>query len=101
MFRQLAVLLLSAASLWAADPGLPTFRYTIQMGGNNAGSEVDRFRPDGSVESNFEFNDRGRGPKIVATYQLGPDGLPIRTSITGNDYLKAPVDEQFAMENGR
>ena len=101
MLRKLPALLLCATSLWAADSSSQTFRYTIQMSGNHAGSEIDRFRSDGSVESNFEFNDRGRGPKIVSRYQLGPDGLPIRTSITGNDYLKAPVDEQFAVENGR
>jgi imidazolonepropionase-like amidohydrolase len=100
MFTKLAALLLCASSLWAADAA-QTFRYSIQMSGNNAGSEVDVFQPDGSVASTYEFNDRGRGPKIVAHYQLGSDGLPIRTSITGNDYFKAPVDEQFSVENGK
>jgi len=53
------------------------------------------------VDSSYEFNDRGRGPKISAHYQLGSDGLPSRIDITGVDYLKAPVDEHFAVENGR
>jgi len=66
-----------------------------------AGSEVDKFGPDGRIDSTFEFNDRGRGPKIAATYIIGANGLPLRTDVTGNDYLKAPVDEHFAFEQGR
>jgi imidazolonepropionase-like amidohydrolase len=31
---------------------------------------------------------------------VSPDGSPLRTEVTGNDYLKAPVDEHFAVENG-
>jgi hypothetical protein len=52
------------------------------------------------MDSTFEFNDRGRGPKIVAHYILGINGLPQRTDVSGNDYLKAPVNEHFAIENG-
>jgi hypothetical protein len=37
---------------------------------------------------------------VSAHYVLGSDGLPQRIDITGNDYLKAPVDEHFAIENG-
>ena len=32
---------------------------------------------------------------------LSADGLPVNTDITGNDYLKAAVDEHFAAENGQ
>jgi len=77
-----------------------TLRYSIVSNGTTAGNEVDTFGPEGKVDSTFEFNDRGRGPKIAAHYVVGPDGLPVRTDITGNDYLKAPVDEHFAVENG-
>jgi hypothetical protein len=78
-----------------------TLRYVILSAGHAAGSEVDTFSPGGQIASTFEFNDRGRGPKIAAHYVLGADGFPSRTDITGNDYLKAPVDEHFAVENGR
>jgi imidazolonepropionase-like amidohydrolase len=95
------LLLLSVVTVgWAGEPAAPqTLRYTIHMAGNPAGSEVDVFYPDGRVESTFEYNDRGRGPKISAQYQVRPDGLLSSTAITGNDYLKAPVDERFAVEN--
>ena len=75
-------------------------RYTILSNAKVAGSEVDIYSPDGRIDSTFEFNDRGRGPKVSAHYVLGSDGLPQRTDIRGNDYLKAPVDEHFAIENG-
>ncbi len=39
-------------------------------------------------------------PKIAAHYILGENSSPQRTEITGNDYLKAPVDERFVLENG-
>jgi imidazolonepropionase-like amidohydrolase len=78
-----------------------TVRYTISSNGKTAGSEVDTYGPAGRLESTFEFNDRGRGPKITAHYLINANGLPSRTDITGNDYLKAPVDEHFAVENGR
>jgi imidazolonepropionase-like amidohydrolase len=78
-----------------------TLRYAILMNGSPAGSEVDTYVSDGQMDSAYEFNDRGRGPKIAAHYRLGADGLPSRTDLTGNDYLKAPVEEHFAAENGR
>jgi imidazolonepropionase-like amidohydrolase len=78
-----------------------TLRYKIMSNDTVAGTEVDKFSADGRIDSTFEFNDRGRGPKIAATYTWGASGLPVRTDITGNDYLKAPVDEHFAFEQGR
>ncbi|MGD0178938.1 MAG: amidohydrolase family protein [Candidatus Sulfotelmatobacter sp.] len=66
--------------------------------GRTAGTEVDVYGPGGHIDSTFEFNDRGRGPKITAHYIVAADGSPQRTDITGNDYLKAPVDEHFSVE---
>src|ERR1700750_2715189 len=78
-----------------------TFRYQVLSNDRVAGTEVDTFGAGGQVDSTFEYNDRGRGPKITAHYVLGPNGLPVSADVTGNDYLKAPVDEHFAMENGK
>jgi hypothetical protein len=77
-----------------------TFRYKVLSNGQTAGSEVDTYAPDGHIDSAFEFNDRGRGPKIAAHYVLAADGSPSLVDITGNDYLKAPVGEHFAVESG-
>jgi imidazolonepropionase-like amidohydrolase len=90
-----------SATMCAGDAAAKTIRYTIRMAGNAAGSEVDTYFPDGHVESAFEFNDRGRGPKTTARYEVRPDGMISRMSVTGNDYLKAPVDEQFTLAKDR
>jgi hypothetical protein len=93
--------LIAISLIWAPSAAaLQTLRYTILSNGKTAGSEVDTYAPDGHIDSTFEFNDRGRGPKIAAHYLIGADGTPVRTDITGNDYLKAPVDEHFAVESG-
>jgi imidazolonepropionase-like amidohydrolase len=94
--------LLSVSQAWTADAAdAQTVRYTILNNGTTvAGSEVDTYSAGGEIDSTFEFNDRGRGPKITAHYKVSADGLPIRLDITGNDYLKAPVDEHFAVEVG-
>jgi len=97
----LSALLFSVSPLWAADAVTPqTLRYTILSNGRAAGSEVDVYSPSGQIDCTFEFNDRGRGPKIVAHYIVAADGSPSRADVTGNDYLKAPVDEHFAVEHG-
>ena len=93
-------LFLTGFHLWAADDGPRPLRYTILSNGRTAGTEVDIYGPAGHVDSTFEFNDRGRGPKIAAHYIVAADGSLLRIDITGNDYLKAPVDEHFAVEAG-
>jgi cytosine/adenosine deaminase-related metal-dependent hydrolase len=103
--KRLAVLLFSFCSpalVWTSSAAAQeTLRYTIQSNDKAAGTEVDTFSADGRLESTFEFNDRGRGPKIAAHYVIGANGLPSRTDVTGNDYLKAPVDEHFSVEKGQ
>jgi imidazolonepropionase-like amidohydrolase len=78
-----------------------TLHYSIYSAGQKAGAEVDAFSADGRLTSTFEFNDRGRGPKIEAHYLVGTDGTPARTDITGVDYYKAPVDEHFRTDSGK
>jgi len=102
--QRLTVLLFvcTATPFWGGSAAAQeTLRYKIVSNETVAGTEVDKFGADGGLESAFEFNDRGRGPKLSAQYTIGANGLPVRTDITGNDYLKAPVDEHFAVEQGR
>jgi hypothetical protein len=97
----LSALLFAVSHLCAADAAAPqTLRYTILMNGTVAGHGVDTYSPGGHIDCTFEFNDRGRGPQIAAHYIIAADGLPLRTDVTGNDYLKAPVEEHFAVEDG-
>ena len=97
----LSSLIFAVAVLWTSDAAaLQTLRYSIVSNGRSAGSEVDTYTSGGHIDSTFEFNDRGRGPKIEAHYIVAGDGSPLRTDITGNDYFKAPVDEHFSVEAG-
>src|SRR5712671_4197258 len=97
----LFIALLASSLLWASDNTSPqTLRYSVLSNGKTAGSEVDTYGAGGHLDSTFEFNDRGRGPKVATHYVIGADGLPVQTDVTGNDYLKAPVDEHFAVDNG-
>lgn len=97
----LTVLLFGIPQGKPADEGAPqTLRYTILFNNTPAGSEVDVYSPGGRIDSAFEYNDRGRGPKVAAHYIIAADGSPSRVDETGNDYNKAPVDEHFAVEGG-
>jgi hypothetical protein len=98
LLASLSALLFSVSAADAVAP--QTLRYTILSNGRTAGSEVDVYTPSGQIDCTFEFNDRGRGPKIAAHYIVAADGSPSRADVTGNDYLKAPVEEHFAVENG-
>jgi hypothetical protein len=63
--------LFAASHLWAADAVSPqTLRYTILSNGRTAGSDVEVYNPGGHIDCTFEFNDRGRGPKVAAHYNL-------------------------------
>ncbi|HEX7114691.1 MAG TPA: amidohydrolase family protein [Steroidobacter sp.] len=70
-------------------------RYAVLIMGNPAGVQTTRVGPDGAHEVTFEYNDRGRGPKLHATLRLNERGLPVSLTASGNDYLKAEVHEEF------
>ncbi len=69
------------------------------MGTNRAGTQVVTQRGNEST-IDFEFTDRGRGPKTHTMVRVDDRGLPISIETTGNDYLKAPIEEHFSLENG-
>ncbi len=75
-------------------------RYTVQMQGNKAGVMAEWRTGDGAWHSFFAFNDRGRGPRLSETANLAPDGTLQSAKVSGNDYLKTPVEETFAVANG-
>jgi imidazolonepropionase-like amidohydrolase len=55
---------------------------------------------DGTIHEFFQFNDRGRGPKIYTTYRLNAGGLIVFEQSKGVDYMKSPVEEHFSLESG-
>ena len=91
---------LAHSSGTAAPDHAPPLAYTIISNGHAAGSGEDSFGPDGVLVSHFTYNDRGRGPNITARYRQAADGSLLNVEVSGNDYLKAPVDEHFAVRDG-
>jgi imidazolonepropionase-like amidohydrolase len=55
---------------------------------------------DGTIHEFFQFNDRGRGPKIYTTYHLDGNGMIASEESKGVDYMKGPVEEHFSMTSG-
>ena len=73
----------------------------ILIQGNPAGTQTIEIQPDGAVRAEYSFNDRGRGDHITASWKLDNAGAPIEYDGHGNDYMKAPVEEHFEINNGR
>ena len=75
-------------------------RYTLMLAGNKAGFQTVTRNPDGTFDFYYEFNDRGRGPRITEHLVLDKNGLPAEIHNSGNDYDKARVEERFSLKDG-
>ena len=65
------------------------------MGGNRAGTET--VTTQGNTRTiDFEFNDRGRGPKTHTVMSTDSHSVTASLKTDGNDYFKVPVAETFA-----
>ena len=73
----------------------------ILIQGNPAGTQTVKEEPAGTFRVEYSYNDRGRGDHITATWKLDPAGVPTEYQGSGNDYMKAPVDEHFEIRNGK
>ncbi len=76
-------------------------RYSVSITGHLAGQQAVWKAPDGSLHIFFQFNDRGRGPKTTSILKLDAQGVPVAESVEGNDYLKSPIHESYALEGGK
>lgn len=99
MSRLLTLLALLVPTIVMAQPA-SSVRHTVILGGNRAGVQTATVSADGTRHINFEFNDRGRGPKVASRIKLDEAGLPIEVQATGNDYMKVPITETFTLRNG-
>src|ERR1041384_6362456 len=73
-------------------------RSTVVMSGRTTGTQVVTTRGN-EVTVDFEYNDRGRGPKTHTGRKLR-DAVRVSMQTTGNDYLKSKIEERFSIENG-
>ncbi|HEY6893965.1 MAG TPA: hypothetical protein VI258_07345, partial [Rhodanobacteraceae bacterium] len=96
---RMALIGISVVASAAAAPAERTDQILIQ--GNKQGSQTVRTEADGSVRSEYSYNDRGRGDHIVATWKVDAAGVLVEYTGTGNDYMKAPVEERFTLDDGK
>jgi len=82
-----------AACAHSAPPKTQTRAFI--MGGHRAGAETV-ITSGNNRTIDFEFNDRGRGPKTHTVMTTDAHSVTTSLKIEGNDYLKAPVTETFA-----
>jgi imidazolonepropionase-like amidohydrolase len=99
----LLVVLLAVACAHSAAPVAPAGpvarRYTVLSSDNRAGTQI--VTPGaGGLTVDFEFNDRGRGPKTTSVIRLDERGVPSSIETTGIDYYKVPVNEHFSVADG-
>src|SRR5881275_2764635 len=102
------VYLLSVATLVAAvfanasaqqSTPADTTRYVFLFSDHPAGA-LKIWHEGPAVVSDFEFNDRGRGPHIRERFTADSAGYITNATISGHNYLKDSVDERFAYSNG-
>ena len=94
-----ALLLVVSATVATAAPLQRSDQIFIQ--GIAAGSQTLSGDGPDSVRAEYSYNDRGRGDHIVATWKLDAAGVPIEYSGSGNDYMKAAVNEAFTLTGGK
>jgi len=90
----------SAAPALPAEIPATAEHYSMLLMGTLAGQQAVWTASDGTLHIFFQFNDRGRGPKTTSVLKLGANGIPVSEAVTGNDYLKSPVDEHYSLESG-
>src|SRR5436309_5627036 len=73
----------------------------ILIQGNAAGTPTVQIDSTGVAHVEYSYNDRGRGDHITATWKLDAAGVPTAYEASGNDYMKAPVEERFDLKNGK
>ena len=78
------------------NPGLVFQNFDWLTNGVKSGSlRLTINKEDGTRTARFEFNDRGRGPKIHEVTRFTADGQVSELQSSGHSYMGAPVDEQL------
>ena len=99
--RALLPFLALAAALPAAAQTPDTVHYTFVAGGRVTGSAWEWQAPDGTIHAFFEYNDRGRGPRMHTRLRVDSLDLPVWIEAEGVNYYKVPVRERFELRQGR
>src|SRR5438034_9147859 len=97
--RSVIALTIAFAGIVQAPAEQRTDKILIQ--GNAAGTQTVQIDSTGVAHAEYSYNDRGRGDHITATWKLDAAGVPTEYEGHGNDYMKAPIEEQFEVKDGK
>ena len=92
--RRLPALLAALAFIVGGSPAL-AHDDDVQIHGVPVGSQKLKALPDGVMEADYGFSERGRGDRIHARWSVDAQGLPVAYDAEGNDYWKVPLAEHF------
>jgi imidazolonepropionase-like amidohydrolase len=98
MTRNLFIFLITLTGIAQASAAERTDKIFIQ--GNPAGTQSVN-EEAGGFRVEYSYNDRGRGDHIIATWKLDAAGVPTEYHGSGNDYMKAAVEERFEIKNSK
>jgi len=78
-----------------------TLTHSIVFSGNVKGFWKNWRNADGTISEWYQYNDRGRGDSTRSVYRVDEKGFPVSISVTGVDYMKNQVKEEFSYANGK
>jgi hypothetical protein len=93
--ESLCMMSLVLALLLESSASAPHREDQVLIMGLAAGSQTVETATDAATRAEFSYNDRGRGDHIIAIWKLDAAGVPTQYSGSGNDYMKAPIEETF------
>ncbi|HEV8659013.1 MAG TPA: amidohydrolase family protein [Thermoanaerobaculia bacterium] len=99
MKRWFALFSLFAVTCATQRATVTEVRSSFLLAGKTAGYQSVSTDSSGALHTHFEYNDRGRGPKLDTVMRLGARGIPVKVDTAGNDYVKAAVEEHFDWSN--
>ena len=94
-----AALLPGAANAQQTPIKPDTARFVILFSNRPAG-HLKIWREGQEIVSDYEYNDRGRGPHITERMAANESGYITSAVIRGHSYFKDSVDERFTYANG-
>ncbi len=104
-YRVIAAITISAAlvargvNAQSTTSPTDTTRFVILFSNRPAG-HLRVWRQGQEIVSDYEYNDRGRGPHIVESMATNESGYITSALIRGHSYYKDSVDERFNYANG-
>ncbi len=98
MLRKIFSILLFLSICVSLNAQTDTIFFQIINSGNVKGFDKRWKNSDGSSSYWYQFNDRGRGDSIRATYKEDEKGFVTWLKVGGNDYMKNSIFEEFTRD---